>query len=144
MSRPLALAAISSAVLSTLLACTLLACGGPPDSATPENATPDGGATGAPAASTAPPIDVAAEGPAPEGKTVAPAANAGPSEGKLRASKALDPSATPFPDIDLVSKEIGPPSTSGKAQRRQWRYGTKPLGKTFSCETIDLLSLIHI
>jgi hypothetical protein len=126
MLRPIGIAALVH---------TLVACGGPPQPSAPEVTTtsPAGAATATTEA--APPAASSAAAPADAKPTTA----AKPSEEKLRASKSLDSSETPFPEIEAVTKELGPPSASGKASRRQWRYDTRPLGKSASCDTIDLI-----
>jgi hypothetical protein len=56
-------------------------------------------------------------------------------EEKLNAVQSLHS----FPNIDDVTKEIGAPFAKGTTARRSWWFDKKPLGKTWTCETIDLV-----
>jgi hypothetical protein len=118
------------------------ACGSPRSgSSNPVAAPSTASATAAPADTTGKTAPANADAkPAADAKPTAepPAKATGNelTEEKLRASKALD---APFPHIDEVTKEIGAPFAQGKAKRRAWWFDKRPLGKTFSCNTIDLI-----
>lgn len=124
-----------------LASSALVACGAPapaPGPATPRpvDATSPPPAKEAPAAATdetAAPSEEATTDAAPLAKGLT---GKEPTEEKLRASKALD---EPFPEVEEVIKEIGAPFATGKTTRREWWFEKKPLKKTFSCETIDLI-----
>jgi len=118
--------------LSLLVAC---AASSPEPAPTPSAANAPQVETAAPAPSSDAPA--APEGAAPpdtSGQAKGPLG--GPTEEKLRATKSLD---DPFPKIAEVTKENGAPFATGKATRRSWRFEKKPLGKTFSCGTIDVI-----
>jgi len=132
MKKSIAVGAATVAVLSVFVGCgaaapaapkSLDAPSSPAGDAQPEGATADEAASGEVAT---PAAGRPAKGPS--GKE--------PSEEKLRGSKSLD---EPFPKIEEVTKEIGAPFATGKATRRAWWFEKRPLGKTFSCETIDLI-----
>jgi hypothetical protein len=57
-------------------------------------------------------------------------------ESALRAARSLE---EPFPEIEAVIEELGPPEAQGSTLRKQWRYDARPLGNTHSCSTLDLL-----
>jgi TolA-binding protein len=56
-------------------------------------------------------------------------------EEKLHAAQSLQS----FPNIEDVTKEIGAPFAKGKTARKSWWFEKRPLSKTWSCDTIDLV-----
>ena len=127
--------ATSTVALLSLLA----ACGAPPSpdvqTPTPEPSAPvDAGATEAADASSAEP-DAAAPGP-PSASTAGLLTRE-----QLESKPSLDGGETPFPDIAAVTKDLGPPAVQGTVKRVEFRYDVKPLGSTFSCQTLDVLRL---
>jgi len=119
------------------LSTALLACGGSPAPATPGATSPTAEAPAAGSADSAPPAaDSAAADPSAAPAAKGAAKGKGVPEEKMRAAKSLE---EPFPKIDATTAELGEPVAKGKAARRAWWFNKKPLGKTFSCRTIDLI-----
>ncbi|HEY1954566.1 MAG TPA: hypothetical protein VGH28_03125 [Polyangiaceae bacterium] len=97
-----------------------------------------GGATPAPAstATTAQTTEPKPATTAIDANKPAESAKSGLTEEKLRAAKSL---GEPFPEVDAVVKEVGPPTAQGTATRREWYFDKKASGKSLYCDTVDVI-----